>query len=96
MRGFKRLHGTYFSLSFGTIAGRLTPGAACVVSTKTARQAVKRNLIKRRCRNALLPLLLKIKTPIVLVWLAKATVSKASFKEIQAEVETLSRKVGVM
>jgi len=92
MRAFKRLHGTLFSLSFGIIPDRAAPGGACVVSTKTASRAVERNLIKRRCRAGLLTTLRASKAPIVLVWHAKRPASKASSREIQDEMMTLSRR----
>lgn len=92
MRAFKRLHGTFFSLSFGTIPDRATPGGAVVVSAKAASRAVERNLIKRRCRVVLLAILRASKTPIILVWHAKRPTSKASSREIQDEMTALSRK----
>ncbi|OGG58544.1 hypothetical protein A2765_02340 [Candidatus Kaiserbacteria bacterium RIFCSPHIGHO2_01_FULL_56_24] len=91
MRGFRRLSGTLFSLSYGLIPRRTTPGGACVVSAKAVPRAVARNRIKRRCRSILLGMLRDADSPLVLVWHAKKGAAKASFAEIEAEMLALSR-----
>ncbi|OHB18826.1 MAG: hypothetical protein A2854_03125 [Parcubacteria group bacterium RIFCSPHIGHO2_01_FULL_56_18] len=96
MRGFKRVHGTLFSLSFGSIPERAVPGAACVVSAKTAARATTRNGIKRRCRAALLPVMRDLKSPFVLVVIAKKSAAGASAADVREEISLLARKAGII
>ena len=88
-RGFKRVHGTLFSLSVGTIPNR-GAGSACVVSTKVAKTAPKRNRLKRRVRSILFPLL-KGETR-VFIFIAKKGAADASFADIRSDVEMLLKK----
>lgn len=96
MRGFKRVHGTLFSLSFGSIPERVIPGAACVVSAKTAARATVRNEIKRRCRTALAPIMRELKSPLVLVFVAKKLAAAASSAEVREELSSLLRKADII
>lgn len=96
MRGFKRVHGTLFSLSFGSIPERIVPGAACVVSAKTAARAAVRNRIKRRCRAAFAPIMRELKSPLVFVVVAKKPAVDASSTEICEEISSLMRKAGII
>jgi ribonuclease P protein component len=96
MRGFKRVHGTLFSLSFGTIPERTMPGAACVVSTKTAARATARNTIKRRCRTSLAQVMKELTSPLVLVVVAKKPAAEASSAEVRGELLSLLRKAGII
>ncbi len=59
---------------------------AVVVSTKVDKRSTKRNLIKRRIREAFAQLIPKIKTPVDLVVTAK---SEAIDREYQAFLEAL-------
>lgn len=95
MQGFKRLSGTLFSLSWGVLDGRQTPGGACVISAKTAPRANVRNTVKRRCRTVLLPVLKELKEPIVFVCHAKKGVATASMREIRADITGLIRRAGI-
>ena len=95
MRGFKRVHGTLFSLSFGTLPDRVIPGAACVVSAKAAPRAVVRNRIKRRVRAVLGPLVRTLKVPFVLVVIAKKPSADASSAQSRDEILLLLRKAGI-
>ena len=92
MRGFRRLHGALFSLSWGMLPDRPVSGAACVVSAKTAGSAAVRNGIKRRCRNALLCILKDAHAPIILVLHAKKPSATASSRQMSAEIEDLYRR----
>jgi ribonuclease P protein component len=87
MRGFSRLQGQFFTLSYGTIPGRGC-GAACVVAKKVAPRATARNRIRRRCTTVLRGLL-----PTALsrcyVFLAKKTASSASFDAIREDIQLL-------
>src|SRR3990167_9710528 len=56
----RRFHGALFSLSVTELpSGARGPKCACVVSKKVSPKAVERNLIKRRCREAVRTLILK-------------------------------------
>ncbi len=92
-RHFRRLHGTFFSYSYGIISGRSLPGAACVVSRKVASSAVARNRIKRRARGPLLELLKGFKAPLIIIATAKKAATEASSAEIAAEIASLSTKL---
>lgn len=95
MRGFKRVHGTLFSLSFGSIPDRAHPGAACVVSAKTAPRATTRNRIKRLCRTALSPLVSGLVAPAVVVCIAKKPAADASLADVRRELAALMRAAGL-
>lgn len=94
MRGFKRVHGTLFSLSFGMLPDRSKPGFACVVSAKTAPRANRRNLIKRRVRAAMQGILSQLPPGATLVFYAKKPAVSADSDAIRAEVCALARKSG--
>lgn len=86
----RRIHGTYFSLSLSeSQGGARVSQTACVVSKKTAARAVDRNLIRRRCREALRKHLVRIKTPTVFVFHAKREAARASYAEIARDIEAL-------
>ncbi len=87
-----RIHGELFSYSIASLPSRTTPGGACIVSTKVARSAVKRNFIKRAARIALSSLFEKA-APIVVLCHAKKTAKNASAKDIRAEIEGLRKRV---
>ncbi len=95
MRGFKRVHGTLFSLSFGTLPERPFPGAACVVAAKTAPKAAARNRIKRQCRAALAPLMRRLPASFVVVFLAKKPAVDATARDVRLEVASLMGKAGI-
>jgi ribonuclease P protein component len=86
MRGFSRLQGRYFSLSFGTLPGR-SPAGACVVSKKAAPKAHDRNRIKRRCRSILAKLMPGER--LVFVVYAKKGAAAASFSDTEADIRSL-------
>lgn len=92
MRAFRRVHGEYFSLSYGDLSGRPFPGAACVVSAKAASRAVDRNKIKRRCRAVLSQYIQKHPRPTVVLH-AKKGAAKASFEDLKKDVENLLSKI---
>lgn len=92
MRGFRRLSGALFTLSFGEVLGRRTPGAAVVVSKKVAAKAVARNTIKRRARAVLTGELKGNDSPTVFVLIAKKEAHKALFSAVQADIRALVAK----
>ncbi len=93
MRGFKRLNGRFFTLSFGTLSERTSSGVACVVSSKIAAKAVDRNRIKRRCRAILSGHVSQLRPSIVLVFVAKKGASTASFEETTNDLMELISQV---
>jgi len=92
MRGFRRLQGQLFSLSYGTIPERSSAGAAIVVSKKIAADAVDRNRIKRRSRAIMGRFLPSLRAPIVLVVIAKKGASEAAFDEFALDLENLIQR----
>lgn len=94
MRGFRRLQGRFFSLSFGTIHSRATGGAACIVSSKVAAKAVTRNRIKRRCREAMRELVSNRALNTVFVVVAKKGASTATAAETAADLHNLFARAG--
>ena len=92
MRAFRRVIGEYFSLSYGELPNRPFPGAACVVSSKVASRAVDRNRIKRRARAALSEYIQVHPRPTVVLY-AKKGATKASFADIQKDIENLLSKI---
>lgn len=92
MRAFRRVHGEYFSLSYGDLSGRPFPGAACVVSAKAAPRAVDRNTIKRRAR-AVLSHYVKTHSRPTIVLHAKKGAAKASFADLKKDIEKLLSKI---
>lgn len=94
MRGFRRVHGTLFSLSFGILPERTSPGFACVVSAKTAPRANVRNRIKRQARAAAQHGLPRLASGTALVFYAKKPAADAGAAEIRAEILSLARASG--
>lgn len=92
MRAFKRVLGEYFSLSYGELPNRASPGAACVVSSKAASRAVDRNKIKRQCRAVVSEYLKKSSGPTIVLY-AKKGAAKASFGDLKKDIELLLSKI---
>ncbi len=92
MRGFKRLPGELFSLSYGAIPGRKMPGFACVVSAKAIARASARNTVKRRCR-AVFRRIVDTRHPLVYVYYAKKAAQSAPFGEVERDVRALYARV---
>lgn len=95
MRGFKRIPGAFFSLSYGFLPERSALGVACVVSAKTASHATVRNRIKRRTRAVLHTLLKHVPAPHILVFHAKKPASGASSQELVEDIRSLLKKAGI-
>lgn len=89
MRGFRRINGRFFTLSYGTIPDRTRAGGAIVVSKKVAADAVDRNRIKRRSRAVLGKVLPKIGRAMVVVFIAKKGAREAEFDESARDLESL-------
>ena len=92
MRRFQRIIGEYFSLSYGELPNRTSPGATCVVSSKTAARAVDRNKIKRRCRAVLSEYVKGSSRPTVVLDAKKGAV-KAAYADIKKDIENLLSKI---
>ncbi|MBI5457613.1 ribonuclease P protein component [Candidatus Kaiserbacteria bacterium] len=92
-RPVQRIHGSYFSLSavpFPPLGG---PRVALVVSKKIAKRAVDRNKIERRCREALRPLITKMRKPAALILHAKREAREASYAEVALDIGKLLRSL---
>lgn len=86
----RRLHGAFFSLSVLDLPrGARGPTSACVVSKKVSPKAVERNLIKRRCREAVRGLILKRNEQLALVFYAKREALRATFTDIRNDTASL-------
>ena len=86
----RRFHGALFSLSVTELpSGVRGPKCACVVSKKVSPKAVERNLIKRRCREAVQALLLKRNEALALVFYAKREARGAAFENIRKDTASL-------
>lgn len=85
-----RVRGSLFDLSFQSHAGRGVK-AACVVSKKAMPRAVDRNKARRRVRAVMTRLDLP-RTPISLVFMARAEAKAAPFAAIEADVRALVEK----
>ena len=86
-----RLFGVYFSASVSYEASKAAtlPRYACVVSKKVAPKAHDRNLIKRRCREAIRPHLKEMQAPLALVLHARKEVVGTSFASIREDLDNL-------
>jgi len=96
-QGGRRIHGAYFSLLVSRLPeGRRGPRFTCVVSKKVSPKATRRNLIKRRCREIIRPLLREVVSGRALVFYAKSGAVSATFGDIERDLKALVRKtVGV-
>ncbi len=91
----KRYHGRFFSLSVASLPLGRHSSLACVVSKKVASKAVQRNLIKRRCREALRACIQKgINVPSsIFVFRAKKDASNAAFADVFHDISGLIDKI---
>jgi RNase P protein component len=89
MRGFKRLSGVYFSLSYGVIPGRPLPGGAIIVSSKAAPSAAARNRVRRRGRAILVEILEKVTGGAVFALHARKGSERASSELLRTDIVDL-------
>jgi ribonuclease P protein component len=94
----RRFFGTCFSLSVASLPGSVAhnvegPKCACVVSKKVAKSAAERNLIKRRCREALRPASSKLASSLSLIFYAKREARGASYAMLAEDVKRLLAQV---
>lgn len=91
----RRFHGTLFSLSVSALPQSRRSSFACVVSKRVAGKAVQRNLIKRRCREAVRERMYthSTPTPLALVFRAKKTTRGATFADIARDIRMLVDKI---
>lgn len=90
IKGARRIHGALFSVAI-SLATR-TPKASVTVSKKVSPKAVERNLIKRRVRAALAPLLGDF-PPGAYVFSARPAAREASAAAVREDVQQLARKI---
>lgn len=88
--GARRIPGDLFSLSLSPSSERVQ--CACVVSKKVSKLAVKRNQVRRRCREALRPHLSDLK-PGVYIFHAKREAVLATHADIQRDIQKILAKI---
>ena len=91
LRPGRRFHGAFVTLSVAS----LEKGPArysCVVSKKVSPLATTRNLIKRRCRNAVVAAGVP-DAPLALVFTAKQGAKEAAYKDIAKDIADLIQKL---
>ncbi len=89
--GARRISGDLFSLSLSP-ATSATVQCACVVSKKVSKLAVKRNLIRRRCRAALQTVLPTLPLG-AYVFHAKRESIQATYADITADIHKIVTKI---
>ncbi|HEY4514038.1 MAG TPA: ribonuclease P protein component [Candidatus Paceibacterota bacterium] len=89
----KREHGKLFSLVSGAHGSPTNLlKIACVVSGKTARRAVDRNLIKRRCRAAAKTILARDHKANAYIFYARPSALSATYDDIKKDILNLINK----
>ena len=89
----RRLGDELFSIGVWPLQAGTEPRFSCVVSKKVAKKAVERNLLKRRCREIVAPILRNSTKPIAVVVYPKKTALTASFGEMRVALASLLAKV---
>ncbi|MDO8505308.1 MAG: ribonuclease P protein component [bacterium] len=91
----KGISGPFFRIKGVAGSGKHTK-ATVVVGLSVSKLANVRNLIKRRVREILRPLLPKIQPPLNLMVFAGKGSGKRTFKEFQSELTSMLRRAGVI
>lgn len=92
-RGF-RVFSPFFSAIFYSHENSSKQNrVAIVVSKKTAKTAVSRNLLRRRFYNLIRPHLEKLLVPTVIVFYPKLEAGKADFTILESEIEGAFQQV---
>lgn len=86
VRSPRRIQGALFSLAVSPREG--AAACACVVSKKVAAKAVARNLLKRRTRAILSPLVRAL-SPGSYIFTAKRAAADASYVDLRKDIELL-------
>ena len=91
----KRFHGKFFSLSASPLPDERKMSFTCVVSKKVAQKSVQRNLIKRRCREAVRVCVRKSAHafPLALMFRAKKDAKGAVFADVLRDISSLIDKI---
>lgn len=87
MKGFRVFSPLFSAVFYITTQNKEESRASVVVSKKTAKTAVSRNLLRRRFYSVLSPLLAVIKTPVIIVVYPKNEAKKALFSDLKTEIE---------
>ena len=81
---------------------KVLPKVAFIVGLGVSKKATKRNLIKRRMRNAyqlvkqkLFNINNKLSSVSVLIWVAHPTIASATFKQIKDSTEKILNKLSI-
>jgi ribonuclease P protein component len=88
--GARRIHGALFSVALSPAAA--TAKVVITVSKKVSPKATERNLVKRRAKAALTPLL-KHLPPGAYVFSARPAAREATYTSIQTDIASLARKI---
>ncbi len=86
-----RLHGALFSASVAPLPEGSEAKVTFVVSKKVAAKAVDRNLITRRGRAAIQPLIAMM-PPIMIAFYARKESATASYADIERDIRALAEK----
>lgn len=89
--GARRISGDFFSLTLSPATQGVVQ-CACVVSKKVSKLAVKRNQLRRRCREALRAHLGTLPAG-VYIFHAKREAAHATAAQIQADVQKIASKI---
>ncbi len=91
LTGARRIHGAFFSVATSPAQGRAK--VTVTVSKKVSPKAVERNLIKRRAKAALSPLLQHFPAG-AYIFTARPVAREASFAALRTDIQSLARKIG--
>jgi ribonuclease P protein component len=86
----RRIHGALFSVALSPASGG--PKAAITVSKKVSPRAIDRNLVKRRAKAVLAPLLKQLPAG-AYVFSARPAALEATYAALKADLESLARKI---
>lgn len=97
MKNARTSHSEHFSVRVGLLPTPDSPSRlAVVVASSVIRQASGRNTLKRRVRGVLRAELPGMKNGLALAFFAKKGAGKLGFAQIEEEVGSLLRKMGVV
>ena len=89
----RRVSNELFSIAMWPLSPGVEPQFSCVVSKKTAKKAVDRNKLKRRCREIASPLVASLKRPIAVIVYPKKTALTVPFEEAETSIASLLVKL---
>lgn len=90
------VHSPFFRMVYVQNTEDFNTRIAVIVSKKVAKQAVQRNLIRRRIYSAQRNFLQSIKKPYLIAFFVKKEAFDASFIELQTEIEQSLKKARIL